>query len=155
MWEKRNWLFGGTLLGWYRQCSIISYDKELDTASWVDDFEEWMIWHFTNHRILKLYEKFGKKDDSLEFKLGDKQKTTIDLFWLHSVPGGKNQSWAGVKTVNGNFAKNVETYPTISSICTADLHGYLVYVPCNAEKVIQSQFGDKMWFKAKSQRKSK
>ena len=54
VWEKRNWIFAGTLLGWYRQCSLIPHDLDMDTASWIHDFEDWMIEFYRKHSLLKV-----------------------------------------------------------------------------------------------------
>lgn len=144
-WERRNWIFAGTLLGWYRQCSLIPHDQDMDTASWIHDFQDWMIEHYRKHPLLKMYVKFGLKDDSLEFKMGDKRKRTIDLFWMYPGPA-KNQSWLGIQTFDGKFTKKISFYPTITKICSADLHGYLVYVPCDAWSIIKIEYGVKNWF---------
>lgn len=145
VWEKRNWIFAGTLLGWYRQCSLIPHDLDMDTASWIHDFEDWMIEHYRQHPLLKMYVKFGLKDDSLEFKMGNKRKRTIDLFWMYPGPA-KNQSWLGIQTFDGKYTKKVSFYPEITRICTADLHGYLVYVPCDTWSIIKMEYGEKHWF---------
>ena len=144
-WERRNWIFAGTLLGWYRQCSLIPHDQDMDTASWIHDFQDWMIEHYRKHPLLKMYVKFGLKDDSLEFKMGDKRKRTIDLFWMYPGPA-KNQSWLGIQTFDGKFTKKISFYPTITKICSADLHGYLVYVPCDTWSIIKIEYGVKNWF---------
>ena len=40
-------------------------------------------------------------------------------------------------------------YPQIRRICTADLHGYLVNVPCNAELVVKAEYGSEQWAEPK------
>ena len=149
MWHRRNWIFAGTLLGWYRQCSLIPHDKDMDTASWIHYFEDWMIPYFKTHPTLKMYVKFGRPDDSLEFKMGHKNKRTIDLFWLYPL-SGKNQSWVGIQTFDGKYTKKISLYPNIRRICTADLHGYLVNIPCNFVDLIHLEYGANTWNKPNS-----
>ena len=121
----------------------------MDTASWVEDFEDWMIPFYQNHPTLKIHIKFGRKDDSLEFRLGDKNRKTIDLFWMY--PGPEiNQSWVGVQVFDGKYTKKIEVFPRISDICSADLHGFLVFVPCDSFALIKAVYGKDSWFSRKS-----
>lgn len=150
-WHRSNWIFAGTLLGWYRQCSLIPHDLDMDTVSWISDFSPWMIPFFKTHPTLQLYVKFGLVDDSLEFKMGKKSKRTIDLFWLYphegkpTLPELKTESWLGIQTFDGKYTKKVSYYPSIDSICSTDLHGYLVYIPCDVWPLINIEYG-KDWF---------
>ena len=41
-----NWIASGSLLGWYRQCGAIPYTSDADTASWADDYKDWMKDYF-------------------------------------------------------------------------------------------------------------
>lgn len=144
--ERRNWLFAGSMLGWYRQCSIIPHDRDLDTATWIEDFDDWMIPYFAKHPVVPIYVKFGRKDDSLEFKMGNKLKRTIDLFWVFPGPG-KDQVWSGFQTFDGKYTKKYNFFPAFREICATDLHDYLVYVPCNAKSIIEFQYGKDAWYK--------
>jgi hypothetical protein len=118
----------------------------MDTAQWIEDFEDWMIEFFVKHPLLKIYVKFGRKDDSLEFKMGNKNWYTIDLFWLYPET---DYTWMGIQTFDGRFTKKILMYPKFSRICSADLHGYLVYVPCDSWTIISHEYGAKDYIESK------
>ena len=57
--------------GWYRQCSLIPHDHDVDTVSWIEDFEPWIQDFFIKNKQNGgpyIDRVFGLKDDSLEFR---------------------------------------------------------------------------------------
>ena len=126
----RNWIFADTLLGWYSQCSISPYGRDVDTASWISDFDDSMIEHYYRENPdLRMYIEFGLKNDSFRFETeNDKDESTINLFWMSPRPAA-NQFWNGLRIFDD--IDDAKLHPAIAEICAADLHGYLVYVPCH------------------------
>ncbi|KAM8743512.1 ribitol-5-phosphate transferase FKTN isoform 2-T2 [Acanthopagrus schlegelii] len=53
------WLSSGTCLGWFRQCSIISYSRDVDIGIFIVDFRADMVAAFRDAG-LSLKHKFGK-----------------------------------------------------------------------------------------------
>jgi len=155
-WDMYNWICSGSLLGWYRQCAAIPYTSDADTASWAYQYKEWMKEYFLGKdKELHLWRKYGRANDSLEFTLKAKD-CRIDLFFMYEgvnppknnvVPSGKNQryNWMGVQTFD-NYKKGKEIFPVIDRLCSADLHGYLVNIPCSPLKMIQAEYGPDKWF---------
>ena len=43
----------------------------MDTGSWISDFDDWMIEYYRKDPVVPMYVKFGLKEDSLEFKMGN------------------------------------------------------------------------------------
>ena len=72
-------------------------------------------------------------------------KKTIDLQWVYPGPAA-NESWIGVQTFDGKYTKMMSIYPIVEKVCLADLHGYLVHVPCNPWSIIKHEYGAKSWF---------
>ncbi|XP_075450669.1 ribitol-5-phosphate transferase FKTN isoform X2 [Ascaphus truei] len=54
------WLSSGTCLGWYRQCNIIPYSKDVDLGIFIQDYKSDIIQAFQKVG-LPLKHKFGKK----------------------------------------------------------------------------------------------
>ena len=145
-WEKRIWIFAGSLLGWYRQCSIIGFDRDADTSMSIRDFEPWMIPYFLKHPFLRIRWKLGRQNDSLEFKFygqGFSGAQTLDLFWMYTE---KTYSWVGIQTFNAARLKRISYYPLVfDKICSGDLHGFLIRVPCDTKAVIHHEYGEDSW----------
>ena len=123
----------------------------MDTGSWISDFDDWMIEYYRNHPVVPMYVKFGLEEDSLEFKMGNKRKKTIDLCWVYPGPA-LNETWIGVQTFDGKYTKMMSLYPIVEKVCSADLHGYLVYVPCDPGSIITYEYGAQGWFQPKYKR---
>uniref|UniRef100_A0A671L6N8 Ribitol-5-phosphate transferase n=1 Tax=Sinocyclocheilus anshuiensis TaxID=1608454 RepID=A0A671L6N8_9TELE len=57
------WLSSGTCLGWFRQCNIIPYSKDVDLGIWIKDYRHDFTQAFQKDG-LPLKHKFGKVEDS-------------------------------------------------------------------------------------------
>ncbi|KAM9841781.1 ribitol-5-phosphate transferase FKTN isoform 2-T2 [Aulostomus maculatus] len=93
------WLSSGTCLGWFRQCSIISYSRDVDIGILIMNFRSDIITAFRDAG-LSLKHKFGKAEDSLELSfLRDDVK--LDVFFFYEdgdiVWNGGTQAKSGKK----------------------------------------------------------
>ena len=71
----------GTLLGWYRQCDVITYSGDVDFGIFIHDYDARLIAEF-HQAGLELMHLFGKTTDSFElsFAYGDMK---LDLFFFY------------------------------------------------------------------------
>ncbi|XP_042309248.1 fukutin isoform X2 [Sceloporus undulatus] len=97
------WLSSGTCLGWYRQCNIIPYSKDVDLGIFIQDYKPEIISAFQKAG-LPLKHKFGKVEDSLELSFqagGDDVK--LDIFFFYEE---NDHMWNG-----GTQAKSGTCFP--------------------------------------------
>ncbi|KJH41627.1 hypothetical protein DICVIV_12393 [Dictyocaulus viviparus] len=102
-------LFGGTLLGWYRECDIIPHTTDVDFAALIEEHNPALLEHLlSNETKFRLIRKLGQLNDSYEFTFRtlDRGLPSIDLFWMYSI---ENESWVGGTA--GDGAKFKYTYP--------------------------------------------
>uniref|UniRef100_A0A1I7WC90 LicD family protein n=1 Tax=Heterorhabditis bacteriophora TaxID=37862 RepID=A0A1I7WC90_HETBA len=93
--EMYPMLNGGTLLGWYRECSIIPHTKDIDFAIRIEEHKPSLLEDLQkNTTLFKVKRKFGRVDDNYEFTLipTNSKKPMIDIFWLYS---SQKNSWVG------------------------------------------------------------
>ncbi|XP_054218326.1 ribitol-5-phosphate transferase FKTN isoform X6 [Homo sapiens] len=76
------WLSSGTCLGWYRQCNIIPYSKDVDLGIFIQDYKSDIILAFQDAG-LPLKHKFGKVEDSLELSFQGKDDVKLDVFFFY------------------------------------------------------------------------
>lgn len=142
------WLACGTLLGWYRQCDLIPYTSDVDFATWsyyVEDkpnYKQEVLAALTRDKSpLLLIKTFGFPENAYEmtFMKSGLQGKGFDLFFTyeednkHGVSG--HMSW-----INSYY---YVLYPKIT-LCSAIFLEEKVLVPCNAEAVIEAEYG-KYW----------
>jgi hypothetical protein len=75
----------------------------------------------------------------LTFTVG-KNSPPVDLFTVYSL--NKTHDYLTVFDF-GEHSSEQAVYPAIRDICSGDLHGKLVKVPCNAEEVVIAEYGPK------------
>ncbi|XP_074985017.1 ribitol-5-phosphate transferase FKTN isoform X3 [Caretta caretta] len=96
----RFWLSSGTCLGWYRQCSIIPYSKDVDLGVFIQDYRSDIIPAFQKAG-LSLKHKFGKVEDSLELSFQGEDGVKLDIFFFYEdddhIWNGGTQAKSGKK----------------------------------------------------------
>nr|XP_020657115.1 fukutin [Pogona vitticeps]XP_020657116.1 fukutin [Pogona vitticeps]XP_020657117.1 fukutin [Pogona vitticeps]XP_020657118.1 fukutin [Pogona vitticeps]XP_020657119.1 fukutin [Pogona vitticeps] len=132
----RFWLSSGTCLGWYRQCNIIPYSKDMDLGIFIQDYKSDMIPAFQKAG-LPLKHKFGKVEDSLELSFqsgGDDVK--LDIFFFYEED---DHMWNG-----GTQAKSGKKFKYLFpkfTLCWTEFIELRVRVPCEAIDYIEANYG--------------
>uniref|UniRef100_A0A8C5LQ27 Ribitol-5-phosphate transferase n=1 Tax=Leptobrachium leishanense TaxID=445787 RepID=A0A8C5LQ27_9ANUR len=131
------WLSSGTCLGWYRQCNIIPYSKDVDIGIFIQDYQPDIIAAFQKAG-LALKHKFGKVEDSLELSfLGDDVK--LDIFFFYE---DDDHMWNG-----GTQAKSGKKYKYLFpkfTLCWTEFVELKVQVPCETLNYVEANYG-KNW----------
>ncbi|VDK72457.1 unnamed protein product [Onchocerca ochengi] len=130
-------LFGGTLLGWYRECAFIKDTTDVDMAMKITSLDLRMLKNMEKSEDFKLFWILGKVNDSLEVSVYS-ANIKIDLFFVYE---NEDFAWVGGMIISER-KKLRWVYPPISQICTGDLLGRLFHVPCNVEEVLKADYGD-------------
>ncbi|KAM4527523.1 ribitol-5-phosphate transferase FKTN isoform 3-T3 [Odontesthes bonariensis] len=128
------WLSSGTCLGWFRQCGVISYSRDVDIGVFIADFRSDIIAAFADAG-LSLKHKFGKVADSLElsFLSGD---VKLDVFFFYE---DGDVLWnGGTQARSGRKFKYV--FPRFS-LCWAELLELKVRVPCETLDYVTANYG--------------
>lgn len=128
------WLSSGTCLGWFRQCSVISYSRDVDIGIFISDFRHDIIAAFRDAG-LTLKHKFGKVEDSLELSfLSDGVK--LDVFFFYE--DGDVMWNGGTQAKSGRKFKYI--FPGFS-LCWAELLELKVRVPCETLDYVTANYG--------------
>ncbi|KAL4658997.1 fukutin [Arapaima gigas] len=128
------WLSSGTCLGWFRQCSLISYSKDVDLGIWIKDYKPDIISAF-QMTGLPLKHKFGKVEDSLELSFQGLD-VKVDLFFFYEE--GDIVWNGGTQAKSGKKFKYV--FPRFS-LCWTELMELKVRVPCETLDYIEANYG--------------
>lgn len=134
--EVPFWLSSGTCLGWYRQCDIIPYSKDVDIGIKIADYREELVTALENAG-LQLVHLFGKVSDSLElsFMYAD---IKLDIFFFYEE---KDHIWnGGTQAKTGKKFKY--SFPKFSLSWTEFL-GLRVRVPDPPLPYIEANYGKK------------
>lgn len=128
------WISSGTCLGWFRQCGVISYSRDVDVGIFITDFRPDMVAAFRGAG-LTLKHKFGKVEDSLELSfLGEDVKLDIFFFYRDG-----DVVWnGGTQAKSGRKFKYV--FPSFS-LCWAELLEVKVRVPCETLDYVMANYG--------------
>ncbi|KAE8282640.1 Fukutin [Larimichthys crocea] len=128
------WLSSGTCLGWFRQCSVISYSRDVDIGIFIVEFRSDIVAAFRDAG-LSLKHKFGKVEDSLELSfLSDNVK--LDIFFFYE--DGDIMWNGGTQAKSGRKFKYV--FPRFS-LCWAELLELKVRVPCETLDYVTANYG--------------
>ncbi|XP_020492654.2 fukutin [Labrus bergylta] len=128
------WLSSGTCLGWFRQCSVISYSRDVDIGIFIVDFRSDIIAAFRDAG-LSLKHKFGKVEDSLELSFLS-EDVKLDIFFFYE--DGDIVWNGGTQAKSGRKFKYV--FPRFS-LCWAELLELKVRVPCETLDYVTANYG--------------
>ncbi|XP_075216577.1 ribitol-5-phosphate transferase FKTN-like [Lycorma delicatula] len=134
------WLNSGTLLGYVRECGIISYSKDVDIGVMAESYTETLHSSMTLHGFHLLIQ-LGKPQDSFELSFTDKSGIKLDIFFFYKNPNGS--FWNGGTQVKSG-RKFKYTFPPFE-LCWTIFQGLKVRIPCNTEQYIEANYGPD-WF---------
>uniref|UniRef100_A0A8R1HJ91 W02B3.4-like N-terminal domain-containing protein n=1 Tax=Caenorhabditis japonica TaxID=281687 RepID=A0A8R1HJ91_CAEJA len=140
-------LNGGTLLGWFRECSVIPHTTDMDVAIVSENYNSGFLDNIANgNSSFRLSRKFGMLNDSFELTVAPNSGylVYIDIFTMYKgIENGTEFSWVG--GVAGDGTKYLYKYPPYSSWCAADLHGHIFWVTCTPRQQIVLEYGE-LWY---------
>ncbi|XP_061489042.1 ribitol-5-phosphate transferase FKTN isoform X1 [Rhineura floridana] len=134
----RFWLSSGTCLGWYRQCNIIPYSKDVDLGIFIRDYQPDIIPAFQKAG-LPLKHRFGKVEDSLELSFQGEDDVKLDIFFFYEED---DHIWNG-----GTQAKSGKKFKYLFpkfTLCWTEFIELKVRVPCETLHYIEANYG-KEW----------
>ncbi|XP_054158537.1 ribitol-5-phosphate transferase FKTN-like [Oppia nitens] len=137
----------GTLLGWYRQCSVIPYTSDLDTATWAryatDQATDQWLHNKVGFRLTYIY---GLLDNGYQYAFyTSRDDLRVDLFYMY-------EEWPNLTYTGHLPSKHMYFrywYPWFR-LCSAELVGLKVLVPCTAEAVVRAEYGPE-WYKPETE----
>ncbi|KAM4877331.1 ribitol-5-phosphate transferase FKTN isoform 3-T8 [Thomomys bottae] len=143
------WLSSGTCLGWYRQCSIIPYSKDVDIGVFIQDYKSDIVLAFQDAG-LALKHKFGKVEDSLELSFQGKDDVKLDIFFFYEEI---DHMWNG-----GTQAKTGKKFKYLFpkfTLCWTEFADMKVHVPCETIEYIEANYGSReAWKVGRDERES-
>ncbi|XP_053321848.1 ribitol-5-phosphate transferase FKTN isoform X2 [Spea bombifrons] len=129
------WLSSGTCLGWYRQCNIIPYSKDVDIGIFIKDYKSDIIPAFQNAG-LPLKHKFGKVEDSLELSFLGSDDVKLDVFFFYEED---DYMWnGGTQVKSGKKFKYL--FPKFTH-CWTEFAEMKVRVPCETLEYLEANYG--------------
>ncbi|XP_069935669.1 ribitol-5-phosphate transferase FKTN isoform X2 [Cherax quadricarinatus] len=132
------WLSSGTLLGFYRQCDIISWAMDVDIGVFIENYTPNLITEFEK-KGLKLSHKFGKVHDSFELSFKE-EDIKLDIFFFYTE--GATMWNGGTQAKTGKKFKYV--FPAFT-LCWTEFLDLKVRIPCQTEEYIRANYG-LSWF---------
>ncbi|CAG2176172.1 unnamed protein product, partial [Oppiella nova] len=131
------YISSGTLLGWYRQCGVIPYTSDLDTATWAmyasnEATDRWL----NNDVGFRLAYIYGLIENGYQYAFYSRYNLRVDVFYTYrELP---NLTYTGHKPSQKLYFRY--WYPYFE-LCSAELVGLKVQVPCTPESVVSAEYG--------------
>ncbi|XP_007951953.1 fukutin [Orycteropus afer afer] len=136
--EKLKYIITVFEEGWYRQCSIIPYSKDVDLGIFIQDYRSDIVPAFQDAG-LPLKHRFGKVEDSLELSFQGKDDIKLDIFFFYEET---DHMWNG-----GTQAKTGKKFKYLFpkfTLCWTEFVDMKVHVPCETIEYIEANYG-KTW----------
>jgi len=134
------WMSSGTLLGWYRQCNIISYTTDIDFAADSRFASEEMTKNLMGNKYnFKFVYVWGIVQNGYEYSM-IRGGYKADLFFVYPAEDNKVAIFGHTRSSYNRYF-----YPKFD-LCTGQLRGVRLNVPCNAKDLLELEYG-KDWVK--------
>jgi hypothetical protein len=126
----------GTLLGWYRQCGVIPYTSDLDSGTWAQYASEQLTQLFIHNKVgLSLKYIYGLVENGYQYAFYSKKGLRIDLFYTYKEGNKVSLTYTGHIPSQKAYFRYIYPY---FKLCSAELLGLKVLVPCNPIDVIKA-----------------
>ncbi|KAK0428729.1 hypothetical protein QR680_010974 [Steinernema hermaphroditum] len=132
-------LSSGSLLGWYRECSVIPHTHDWDFTINVEEHSPNLIQALEMSSEIGFHYVYSEPSNCFQMK-ACLEETKLDIFYFY-----RNDTTGWICGSKGK-SRVVWWYPPIAEFCVGDLLGTLVYVPCNVEEHLKVNYG-KEWRK--------
>lgn len=137
-----GFLFGGTLLGWYRECSLIPHTGDLDFGMLAVEHSPAFLDSLIRSEQFLLKWILGHPRDGLEITIWmDNFKT--DIFYVYHNKTRDQSFTTGMRVEKQQRLRWF--YPRIDALCTGAMGGRLFHVPCNVEQIEIAEYGPNGW----------
>ncbi|KAF1768495.1 hypothetical protein GCK72_000307 [Caenorhabditis remanei] len=140
-------LNGGTLLGWYRECTVIPHTRDLDFSVFKDNYKpEYAEKVLRGETDFILRRKFGRLEDSQEITVVSKKEVrpTIDLFVMYDYVEDGKLAYRYISGLNDG-RKFRYTHLLLEPSCAAEMHGHLFWILCNPIEQLKHEYGP-LWY---------
>lgn len=132
------WLSSGTCLGYYRQCDIITYSRDVDIGIFIKDYHP-VLSQMLVSRGLRLVHSFGRVNDSFELSFVY-HNVKLDIFFFYEED---DHVWnGGTQVKTGRKFKYI--FPRFR-LCWTDFNDVKLRIPCDTEEYIEANYG-RDWF---------
>ena len=129
------WMSSGTLLGWYRQCNIISFTNDIDFMADSRFASTELVENLSANQFgFNFLFIFGMVNNGYEFALA-RRGYKVDLFFTY--PADHQQVTISIhcrSSYNRNYFKKFD-------LCTGQLRGVRLNVPCSVQEVLSAEYG--------------
>lgn len=137
----------GTLLGWYRECSIIPHTQDIDLSVMANEFNPRFVNDMREGRsVFNLNRRLGYLD-AMELTVSPKNgyHVFINIFMMYTETDKTGKYFNWISGLCGDGERLRYNFPLFNPICSADFHGHLVWTTCDPEKAIIHEYGEK-WY---------
>ena len=129
--------------GWYRDCDILSYQKDVDLAMFNYDYDPKIFREFRkNTSEARVVMKLGLVREAFELRIFTVNSLTVDIFLTYKI--NDTYQWNGYQYERRLF-QQLLLYFNESNLCSGELLGNKFIVPCNPEDYLSFQYGEKKW----------
>ncbi|CAD5232868.1 unnamed protein product [Bursaphelenchus xylophilus] len=129
-------LIGGTLLGWFRECDIIPHTHDIDFAIRFNEYKSEFFKYMDG--IYRRRFRAGRIESGLEISYHIWGNVRADFFMMYRQ-NKTTEYIAGMLPWKRQAVRYFS--PKVTKLCSGDLHGQLVYVPCNTIEILESTYG--------------